>query len=156
MLWSYGHTCFSNSLRFLSASFCYRSGIGYVSYFRAILRLCAFLLHRRFAVFRTGILFDRAFYSAFVFSATLQDICCRITETIFFAVMCHFPGSISFVCSISPSSWVSATTSAIEYIFICKTSSTAPPFILLLLFYALRVSSREPIRASFSKGGIFI
>jgi len=35
-------------------------------------------------------------------------------------------------------------------------SSTAPPFILLLLLYTLRVSSREPIHASFSKGGILI
>jgi len=34
--------------------------------------------------------------------------------------------------------------------------STAPSCILFLLFYALRVSSREPIHASFSKGGILI
>jgi len=38
--------------------------------------------------FRTGIFFDRAFYSVFVFSATLQNFSCRITKTKFFSQLC--------------------------------------------------------------------
>jgi len=36
-----------------------------------------------FAIFPCGNFSDRAFYSDFVFSGTLQDFCCRITDTIF-------------------------------------------------------------------------
>jgi len=51
-----------------------------------------------FAIFPCGNFSDRAFYSDFVFSGTLQDFCCRITDTIFFATVCYFPVYISFVC----------------------------------------------------------
>ena len=52
--------------------------------------------------FLTGIFFDRAFYSNFVFSATLQNFCCRITESNFFRRYVSF-SSISFVCVQYPS-----------------------------------------------------
>ena len=67
-----------------------------------------------FEIFPGGNFSDRAFYGAFVFSATLQN----------FWQPHHY--------------------------------STAPSFILFLLFYALCVSSRKPTHASFSKGGILI
>jgi len=51
------------------------------------------------AIFPGGNFSDREFYSDFVFSATLQDFCCRITETSnFFSAVCHIPVYISFVC----------------------------------------------------------
>ena len=70
-----------------------------VCYFRAILRLCAFLLHRQFRVFSSRESFSTAHSTAnLYFYATLQNFSCRITETNFFADVCHFPVCISFAC----------------------------------------------------------
>jgi len=40
--------------------------------------------------FLARILFDRTFYNGFFFSATMQNFCCCITDTNFFAAVCHF------------------------------------------------------------------
>ena len=54
-----------------------------------------------FAVFfLAGIFFDRALSSDFVFSASLQNFCCRITETSFFRSFVSF-SIISIVCVLS-------------------------------------------------------
>jgi len=72
--------------------------------------------------------------------------------------VCHFPVSISFVCVqyLRLNNACAQLLRQRNYIQLQKKhiyyTSTEPPFILLLLLYALRVSSREPIHASFSKG----
>ena len=106
--------------------------------------------------------FLTAHYQATLFfSATLQNFCRRITENSFFRSYVSF-SSISFVCvpyfrlndTLQP--LLQALITSYNPLQKNHYSSTAPPFILLLLFYALRVSSRKPTHASFSKGGILI
>jgi len=89
---------------------------------------------------------------------------CRVTafllshyEDQIFADVCHFPVYISFAC-VQYHRLNACVQSLLQrtYLQLQQTKIITPSFILLLLFYALRVSSREPIHASFSKGGILI
>jgi len=102
-------------------------------------------------------------------SAALQTFCCRITEINFFRSCVSF-SSISFVCvqynrllacvhSLRQRTCVPLQATKSRQNLQRKQThhySTAPSCSLFLLFYALRVSSHEPIHASFSKGGILI
>ena len=111
------------------------------------------------AIFPGGNFSDRAFYSDFAFSATLQDFCCRITETSnFFSAVCHIPVYISFV--FVQYHRLNACVQSLRqrnYIQLQKNddhhSSTAPPYLsscccILLCWSALAnlstpVSGRE-------------
>ena len=124
-----------------------------VCYLRAILRLCAFLMRRQFRVFS-----ERESQATLFISAALQTLSHNANQS--FSQLCVIFMYFFCVCSISRSSWQIATTSASllsSYKSLANHYySTAPSFNLLFLHYTLRVSSREPIHASFSKGGILI
>ena len=124
-----------------------------VSYFRAILRLCMFLMCRWFRKFS-----DRAFYGAFGFFRHVAEFLLSHNRDDSFSQLCVIFKYFFCVFSISPSSWQIATTSAsfttlIQSLAKYHYYSTAPSFNLLFLHYALRVSSRETYPRLFLEGG---
>ena len=85
--------------------------LGCVSYFRAILRLGAFLLYRRFrAFFLVGISFDRTLSSDFVFFCHIAEFLLSHNRDQFFSQLCVIFQYFFCACSIFP--WHVATTSA--------------------------------------------
>ena len=122
-----------------------------VGYFREILRLCAFLIHRQY----TAIFFGRAFSSDFVYFCRIADFLLSHKANQSFSQLFVILKYFFCLCSISPphdrlQPLLQATL--IQSLAKNHYYSTAPSFNLLFLHHALRVSSREPIHASFSKG----
>ena len=123
---------------------------------RATSAICGFSVREFF--------FVRAFSSDFV-SAALQTFCCHITQNNLFPSYVLF-SCVSFVCvrfhrflacvrSLRQRTCVTlqATKQTTNSTTLPNASLLTAPSFILFLFYALRVSSREPIHASFSKGG---